>query len=79
MGLVVWFLGRRDTPLGFFINQVLPPIGVTPESVPQLKEALDITNTVRDNLVRDWALIEISYKPPCSALNNRSPFSFASF
>lgn len=58
VGLVFRSLRRRDTLLGLFINEILPPLAVVSEFIPQLRKKQDIANTVGDDLVGNWAPIE---------------------
>jgi hypothetical protein len=75
MGLVLRFLRCRDALLGFFIHQISPPKGLyLPEPIPQLREALDITNTVRNNLLGIGRWLKTSYKTAMFSPEQSLPF-----
>ena len=76
---VLRFLRRLGALLGLFVDHASSPISIRPESALQLREILDIANTVRDDFIWDWALFENLGGTAIFRLKQSPHFSFASF
>lgn len=75
MGLIASLLQRCDALIGFLSDQILLcSASRCPESFAQLGNVLHISDTIRDNFLRDWALIEDIVRAAVLGLEHRLAF-----